>query len=326
MKRIPIKVISTQESNLLQVRFFPTDICNYNCSYCFPGSHDAKYRYPKDVELIVKNFKILFDYYKTLGKEKFHLVIAGGGEPTLWPHLEQFCQELKRIYNVYITIITNGSRTLSWWDNNSKYFDDVVLSCHHEFVDIDHFVSVGDLLFESGIKVTALALMDAEYWDKCTLNVDQMLNSKYPWYIQTKVIVGVPEKGADVYSQEQYNYANDSLKRMPNSDWLLKRLDEIKLYESVVIFNDDTAVTARPHTILINQWNNFKGWSCKIGMESVAIDASGRLRVSCGLNMFSEDLNIFSNNFQISELPNMIVCTKDLCNCQPDTHATKCII
>ena len=78
--RIPIKIVSTQESNLLQIRFFPTDICNFNCSYCFPGSHNEKYRYPKNVDTVIKNFRKLFDLYTTnLGKTRFHLLIAGGG-------------------------------------------------------------------------------------------------------------------------------------------------------------------------------------------------------------------------------------------------------
>ena len=61
MKKIPIKIISTQEPDVLHVRFIPTDICNFNCSYCFPGSGNVnKFRYPKNIDTVIKNFRILF--------------------------------------------------------------------------------------------------------------------------------------------------------------------------------------------------------------------------------------------------------------------------
>lgn len=324
MKRFPIKVISTQESNVLQVRFFPTDICNYNCSYCFAGSHDGIYRYPTDVDTIIKNFKILFDYYKNnFNKTVFHLVIAGGGEPTLWPGLDLFCKKIKDVYDVRITIVSNGSRTTQWWSDNSMYFDKAILSCHHEFVDINHFIEVADLLFESGTDVTALALMDAEHWNTCVSNIDCMQNSKYSWYIQAKVIVDAPGKGADAYTSDQHAYINNSLKRIPTSDWLLPRIHELKLHDSVVLFNDESSIVAQSHTILLNQWNGFYGWECKIGLESISIDVSGLLKAACGLSMFVEDLNIFSKDFKINYKPKNIKCTNVLCTCQPDTHATK---
>lgn len=324
MKRFPVKVISTQASEVLQVRFFPTDICNYDCSYCFAGSKDAVYRYPKDVDILIKNFQILFDYYKdNFNKTKFRLEIAGGGEPTMWPSLDLFCKRLKDVYNVHITIVSNGSRTIRWWEDNSKYFDRAILSCHHEFVDIAHFVQVADLLFEAGSDVTALALMDAEHWDKCIANIDYMQTSKHPWYIQAKVIVDAPGKDNNAYSPEQQAYITNALKRIPTSDWLFPRMHELNLHNSVVLFDDDSTIVAQAQTILLNRWNGFYGWKCKIGFESISIDASGVLKASCGLSMFTKELNIFAPNFKIENAPTDIACTNALCSCQPDTHATK---
>ena len=204
MKKIPIKVISTQDQDILQIRFFPTDICNFSCSYCFPGSGNInKYRYPKNIDTVVKNFRTLFDSYtEKLNKTKFHLIIVGGGEPTMWPHIEQFCKEIKETHNVNINIISNGSRTIRWWGENSKYFDSVTLSCHHEFVDIDHYINVADLLFSKGVKVNALMIMDAKAWDKCVGYVDRMKNSKESWFIEAKAVVDAPGQGMDIYTAD----------------------------------------------------------------------------------------------------------------------------
>lgn len=326
MKTFPIKVVSTQDSDLLKLSFFPTDICNFNCSYCFPGSHNERYRYPKNVDLVITNFRKLFDAYKQkLGKQKFHIMIAGGGEPTMWPGLEKFCKEIKESHNVYITIVSNGSRTIRWWSENSAYFDDAVLSCHHEYVDIDHHIAVADLLFEADLKVTALMLMDAKDWDKCVSYVDRMLTSKHPWFVQTKEIIDAPGQGLDVYTAEQFKYINNSIKRIPNSEWVFKRLDDIRLHESVVLFDNDTAVAARPHVILTNGWNEFKGWHCNAGFELININASGQvLAGSCRQDPFlGKQLNVCNDEFDTDIIPEQIICPMHHCSCQPDTHITK---
>jgi organic radical activating enzyme len=323
---IPIRIISTQESEVLKVSFFPTDICNFNCSYCFPGSHDERYRYPKNVDLVIANFRKLFDVYtQKMNKRKFDLMIAGGGEPTMWPGLEKFCKEIKESHDVYITIITNGSRTLRWWKENSLYFDNAVLSCHHEHVDINHHISVGDLLFEAGLKVTALMLMDAKHWDKCVNYVEQMLTSVHPWYIQTKEIIDAPGHGMDVYTPKQLEYITDSIKRMPDSNWLLKRLHEMKLHQSVVLFDNNTAAAAQSHTILTNEWNKFQGWTCNVGFETISINASGQvLAGSCQMNSFDgKTINVFSENFDPDITTKQIICPLHHCSCQPDTHISK---
>jgi MoaA/NifB/PqqE/SkfB family radical SAM enzyme len=324
MKRFPIKVISTQESEVLQVRFFPTDICNYNCSYCFPGSHDSTYRYPKNIDLVIVNFKKLFDLYTTtLGKTRFDLMIAGGGEPTMWPHLEQFCKEIKKTHNVYITIVTNGSRTLRWWEENSDCFDAAVLSCHNEFVDIDHYKSVADLLFVKGIKITAQMLMDAKNWKRCVDYIDQMKTSKHPWMIETKPVVDAPGHGVDVYTSDQLEYINNNLKRVPDSDWILKNFEKFKIHNSAVLFNDGSAMVAKSHEIITNRWNKFNGWQCNIGIEAIAIEPSGNVIGSCRLQILDKNINMFQEDFDVTARPKKIICSLSECFCQPDTHATK---
>lgn len=320
----PIRIVSTQERDLLQIRFWPTDICNFNCSYCFPGSHDNKYRYPRNTDLTIENFRKLFDYYiKKLNKKKFHLTISGGGEPTLWPELERFSKEVRTSHDVYITLVSNGSRTLRWWSENSDHFDDVVLSYHHEFSDLEHHIAVADLLFERQKKITTLVLMDAENWDSCVSIINQMKSSKHPWYIQTKEIVDSPGKDINSYSRDQLDYVNDSIKRIPSSDWILKRIDQVKMHPSIVLFDDGSAECSKPHTLIINNWNKFKGWSCDLGRESLAISADGSVVGSCQTKVFGKDLNIFSPIFEPDNLNSSVICPMAACVCQPDTHVSK---
>lgn len=330
MTKFPIKIISTQEPDTLHVRFIPTDICNFSCSYCFPGSGNVnKVRYPKNIDTVVKNFRILFDAYtKNLNKTKFNLMLTGGGEPTIWPHIEQFCKEIKEQHDVRITVITNGSRTLKWWDDNSAYFDAVNLSAHHEFTDIDHYVAVADRLFAKGVKVNGLMLMDAQHWDKCISFVEKMKQSQYPWYIQTKEIVDSPGRGMDAYTEEQIAYVNASLKRVPDSDWIIKNFGDIRTHESIVLFNDESAYPARAHSVIVNRWNNFKGWKCNVALETLLINPDGTATGSCQEPVFGGNVpNVFSETFEQDFAPIIdfrpIICPRDTCSCQPETHVTK---
>lgn len=322
MKPVPIRVISTKESDVLEIRFFPSDLCNFNCSYCFAGSHDGVYRYPKDVETVTSNFKKLIKFYKdNFNKNKFRIMIAGGGEPTLWPDLELFCKSLKETYDVYITVVTNGSRSLRWWKENASFFDDIVLSCHNEFVDIDHYIAVGDTMFEAGAKVTGLMVMDALNWPRCVSYIEKMMKSKYPWFIEAKPVVDAPGRGVDVYTAEQLNYIG--MKRIPNSEWLFNRLDDYKIYESVILFDNNTAKVMKPGEIITNKFNYFKGWDCNLGIESISISSSGNISGSCGINPFNKELNIFSDTFDINFTINTVSCPYEKCVCQPDTHISK---
>jgi hypothetical protein len=330
MKKIPIKIVSTQAQDLLQIRFYPTDICNFACSYCFPGSGNInKYRYPKNIDTVIKNFRALFDRYtEKLNKTKFHLIIIGGGEPTMWPHIEQFCKELRESHNVFITVCSNGSRTVRWWDDNSAHFDSIILSCHHEFVDLDHYIEVADLMFSKDIKVNGLMLMDAPYWDKCVSYVDRMKQSKYPWFIEVKAVVDAPGHGMDVYTKEQLDYLSVGLKRMPDSNWLLKRFNELRPFESIVLFNDDTALPARPGDIIVNEWNKFQGWRCNVALETLLISYDGSVKGSCQEPVFAgQNFNIFgetfSDEFNLNVDLKPIRCPKSHCPCQPETHVTK---
>lgn len=321
MNRFPVKVVSTQQSDLLQVRYFPTDFCNYNCSYCF-ANLENKYRYPKNTDLVIKNFRRIFDFYiNNHHKTKFELTISGGGEPTLWPEIERFCKELKESHNVKIILVSNGSRTLRWWGNNSQYFDDVVLSCHHESVNLEHYINVADALYEKGVNVIAFSLMDARYWDKCVSQIDQMMKSRHPWFVEVKPIVGEYGAGIDVYNEEQLRYLESTIKRLPDSDWILKHFQDMNPFESVVLFNNDSAEVATSHSIIVNKWNNFKNWSCNVALEALAINPDGKLKGSCGIELSKFNVNEDNELSDLEAKP--LRCPYNLCECGTDTHITK---
>jgi len=325
-----IRIVNTQESNVLDIRFWPTDICNYDCGYCFPGSKDAVYRYPKNIDTVIKNFRRLFDVHnEKFGKNTYLINLVGGGEPTMWPHLGQFCREIKEQHDVRIQVTSNGSRTLRWWEENSEHIDKAVLSCHHEFVNIEHFISVADMLYRKGVIINSIMLMDATAWDKCVGLINKMLRSKELWIVEAKSVVESPGKDINSYTPDQLAYINPSLKRIPPGEWILPRMDVLSVVKSVAIFDDGSAVSCRPETHINGRWNFFHGWKCDVAKENLVISYDGSVKGSCQEQLFKgSNLNIFSEDF-IDEFDmsmfklDSIICPRINCPCQPDTHISK---
>lgn len=324
------KIITTQDPNVLDIRFWPTDICNFNCEYCFPGSVLNKLRYPKNIDTVIKNFRLLFDsYIENHNKNKFKINIVGGGEPTLWPHFAKFCDEIKKFHNVHIQLTTNGSRTVRWFEQNTQNVDEVVLSFHHKDADLDNFILVGDHLFGRGTDVTALVLMDVTAWDKCITAIEKMKNSKHKWIIQAKEVVDAPGYDIDSYNKEQLNYLQQPLKRIPHSEWLIANIHRFRIHESIALYDNNQAIPANPNKYIMEKTNYFKGWKCNVAVENLVITHDGSVTGSCQEEIFKNtNINIFSETFEQDfnktkfDL-DTIVCPRDCCSCQPDTHITK---
>lgn len=296
------KIVSTQHYNELEISFWPTDVCNFNCPYCFPGSTSGKYRWPKSLDLVMDKFEELFTEYKKHYKTKFNLTIAGGGEPTLWPQLDEFCKSIKQLANVNISLVTNGSRTLRWWENNAKYIDEAILSCHVHEVDIEHFINVADTLYERDTEVLAMMLMDAKKWDQCVEYIDSMLKSDHPWNITAKPIVSSPGRDIDSYNQEQKDYIQTPIRFTMRKD-----VSKYKITESIGYYGD-LHFPARTGDYIVAKQNFFEEWQCNMPLERIAVDAGLNIKGSCGLTFNKID---------------SIKCTKHCCSCQPDTHITK---
>lgn len=339
----PIKIVSTQKENILEIRWNPNNVCNFSCRYCFPNNNTGEYTSPKDLDLIVKNFNFLLKEYKEkLGKTRIHLKIAGG-EPTLWKDLDVFISRIKEQNDVYLSLITNGSRTLRWWKEHGHMVDNVHLTHHVAQAKLDHTMAVADTMYDFGKKITVKVLMDLEHWDQSVDAVNYLKqNSKNRFMIQAAEVIE-PEISSlwnikevtreDLkYNDEQKKYLSRGLKRLPGPIWLWKNRHlitsgEIRLYESIATLDDGSKFKAKSETYINKNWNNFKGWSCNIGLEGIYIDWTGNIKGSCNEHLYGLDFDYnildvnFVDNFVLNPKP--AICTKYNCMCTPETHISK---
>jgi organic radical activating enzyme len=343
MNTKPIKIVSTQKSNILMIKWNPNNVCNYACEYCWPYNHAGTYQSPKNLDLVIRNFNYFIEKYKReQGKTKIHLMIAGG-EPTLWADLALFIDGIKKENDVYLTLNSNGSRTLRWWKEYGHLIDNAHLSYHIAQADPDHMIAVADALFELNKKVTVKVLMDKKHWQKGLDVIEYMKkNSKHSWFIMNGEVIE-PEvvklagikviDASDIQlTTKQKQFLKNPLKRIPSPLWFWKNRKlifqgQIRLHESVAYFENGKTIKAKSNTYIDNNWNGFEGWSCDIGLEEVYINWTGEIQGSCQQTLYGLDysFNILDEEFIEKFQPQFkpAICSKKNCFCSPETHVSK---
>ena len=331
-----IRIQSSQDKDSLRIELFLSNRCKYKCWYCFPGSNEGTHGWP-DLELIKKNLAHLIDHYKkNIGKKDFYLHIIGG-EPTIWKDFGEFTKYFKEHYKCLISISTNGSRTLRWWDEYGHYSDIVMLSCHHEKVDVSHIIAVADLLYKKEVSVNAMVLMDPHVWDKCVAIVEQLKSSNSKWAIDVLEIYHHTVK----YNAEQKEYLSVSNKRISTFfqkfKWK-KRKFESQIHKKFEKFNSRPMLHFKNKTnkqvsqnyLSLNNLNHFKGWQCNVGVDTIQIDKDGRIKGACGNHLYDLNryFNILDKDFTNNFYPNIIptTCARQNCTCQPEINCNKVLI
>jgi len=317
-----IRIKSNMPKDTLRIEIFLSDFCNYKCFYCSDNFNGKTQQWPK-LDKILPNFEHLLNYYSKNANKKKFIIHIGGGEPTLWKDLIPFSKSIKDKFNCSISITTNGSRSIRWWKHNSKFLDHVSISVHHESVDPTHISKVGDILYKNRVALWCLVLMDPNCWKKCLNLIDILKKSKYRWSINARPIFHPDIK----YSEEQKKFL-ETKTRHPGLlyNLFVEKLKEPKYIGPTVYFKNFTK-KVKENWLVINGYNNFKGWSCNVGVETLFIGKTGNIQGICGNLLYQKDYfyNIYEDNFKNKFNPDIIptTCQTDFCHCQPEVNCSK---
>lgn len=272
--------------------------CNYSCWYCPAHLHSGSTSWP-DLEKSL----LFFDKLSRINDNV--VVTITGGEPTLWPKLTEFLE--KTPDNVFTEIVTNGSRTISWWKRVKKSLDRVVLSFHPNTADIDHFLSVATLLQEDqDIDVFTMLLYDSSQELKLN-DVSVRLRENNIDY-QYKPIY--PDFGPIML-----NYDDVQRSRILDDYYVStkKRKKQLKPSSHIIVDGEKTTIKH----LLINQLNNFQGFSCLAGSKRFHISYEGTVYVGSCLAM---SLGRLGDSIVLNE---PIICPKNSCRCFDDVKVKK---
>lgn len=272
--------------------------CNYSCWYCPEHLHSGTTGWP-DLEKSLA----LFGTLSLKNKNVFVTII--GGEPTLWPKLTQFLERIPE--NISTEIVTNASRTISWWERTKPSLDRVVLAFHPNTANISHFVSVATLLHnDPNIDVFTMLLYDPAQEEKLKEVATQLKHLDIDY--QYKPIY--PNFGPDMleYSADQQHLILE--------DFHISRKKRKKIFKPNNYITVDGKKTSIKY-LLVNRMNTFNGFYCLVGSKRFHIAYDGTIYAgSCQ----AQKLGTIENPIFLDQ---PLICPKQSCQCFDDVKVKK---
>lgn len=297
------------------VNWCVTSVCNYRCSYCLPTLHDSRHHFPT-VATVLTTFRQIQEQRPNhrIGFE------FTGGEVALWPHFLDCAGELKRA-GARTTILSNGSRPLSWWEKATPLLDNVVLSFHSEFAPFDHFLEVVTLLSKR-VSLHVNVIMHPRLFDQC-LAASRILRRLDGFTLALQPVL--VDLGAQ--DSKMVSYTSDQLDVIQNPRRYLREPSANQSghghqFRGPIYLEDATGqrFVRTPQEMLASKHNRWRGWTCSMGLQQVAIELDGSIYGGF-CRQGSQLGNVHERRIALPTEP--VVCRKDSCSCFFDVQCTK---
>ncbi len=315
MKIFPIKVEKAVKSDMKFIEWKIHNVCNHNCSFCGDRHKDGSQRW-----FSLEKYKQYTDKLMEANKGLPFWIQLTGGEPTLYPELLELMQYMKS-KGAMISLISNGSRTLRWWKElkESKVLDNLFVTYHSEQTEnYQHIAEVINLFQDEPIEVICLMTHVLNSIDKVFEAYDYIIENT-----GALVTIKAMMLNYDIYSQ----YSTDQLAKLNKSNWIAGHKRSSKVLPSAqykinhklkITYNNNLTMHVDPQQLMKQQKNNFFGWDCNIGANSMRVDYDVIYRGVCEVGTkksLNDPILSFTDDF--------ITCTSKDCFCGTDMIATK---
>lgn len=308
-KIFPIRVEQADNKKYKIIEWMLGNTCNYNCSFC-PDKFKSGSRKFFDINF----YKKIIDKIVLEAKNEKVWFKLTGGEPTLYSNLIDVCTYIKQTGN-YVYIITNGSRTLRYWQEikQSNSVDMIAITYHPEQTDnYKHVVDIINLFEDTNTLVIVNITTLPNYFTEAIESFDYISNNSKT--ITTLYQIN-DSRGMNKYTEEQINILLK--KTMKFSLHGTKKHNSYHSGKVNFTYNDGAVITDYTHNFIKRQENNFFGYSCEVGKDFIRIEYDEVQRGLCGVgekwNIYDEKL--FSDN--------SVICDKTVCDCTLDLLQTK---
>lgn len=316
------ELVSSSDADYVTIDWNMGNVCNYSCTYCDDYANDGSVQW-KSIDTALEFCRVTTEHYKSLGKQLLWNLL--GGEPTVWKDFIPFITQLKeRDPDNRIRVLTNGSRTLSWWKKASPFLDDIVISYHPESANIKHICKVSDILREHDVFHTIQVCLYPLHLDVCREAAEYFYNNSKC----NSVIIKTLRK--TLGSHETFKYDKDYLEDILRFDdepiWTIKNLSDDKrrnIFAKQLEFkNSNESIQVTPNELMRSGRNTWKGWKCNIGIETLVITMDGNVTSGSSCNHECSHGHIDSpNEIQFPVEPTL--CRWDWCSCVADIETAK---
>ena len=290
--------------------------CNFTCSYCPSILNDGSFGW-NEYDVVKGFVDEVINYYspRTIYFE------FTGGEVTLWRDFVKIAQYIKERGHD-IGFISNGSRTLRWWEQNKENFDHVCLSYHPEFGDPEHFLEVAKIM--SKVCRTHLNIMmhtnDDLFLKGQKLALDSVQQCENISIALQPLVVDFGEERFP-YTDEQLAIIDAQFKDYGSK---VKHTKQFKLYRGSMDMIDEVnnlKQNSSAHRFIADNENNWKGWDCWAGVEQIIVDFDGS--VWRGWCRVGGSVGNIKKPKQIDFPGAPIRCNKSYCHCNFDIMCKK---
>jgi organic radical activating enzyme len=258
---------------------------------------------------------------------EINLAISGG-EPTVSPWLPDLIKKFRSYRAGEIGISSNASRSARYYSDIAEYLDYIVLSYHPSFHDDEFTDKV--LACSEKTTTTVSVMMDSRYFDKSV----EMYNRLLKMNISNAETVRIISWFDDDNVGHEYTDEHEEIMRiMPRSspEYSIPLLAKKRFYKlkrgksygngAKYICNDGSTGHVAAQELINRQNNNFYGWECDIGLESLYIKYDGIIKTA---NCFSSPTIGRIQDLENIKWPTAsTICPQTFCHCTTDLYVSK---
>jgi organic radical activating enzyme len=300
------------DEEIFWLTFIINNICPNACSYCPSNLHNGtnhNYDWNRAKQFFIK----LFEKHP-----KVHCAISGG-EPSVSP----FFPELVKMFrqnNSTIGITSNAAKPVAYWEEIAPDLQYICFSWHPEFVDKKFDEKAAAAAKYTFVMVRIM--MHPDYWDQCVEKYNSYKLQTDCSFEPVRVYNWDGVTRTFDYTKEQLDWFENNKPRFVERDSKTAN-PELNL-GSTYYFDDGSTVSSESTGHLINAGiTKFKGFNCKIGLNSLMIDAFGEVRRgNCLVGGAIGNINDVDN---INWPTKSIICDVEKCTCGTDVEITKWI-
>ena len=324
--RINKNIIQHGNSDLkgIIIHWFPTDFCNYNCSYCIAHApHIEKgiefTKLPQLIDVVDKIFEIKKDKY---------IFMFSGGEPTLHPNFIELVEYILENKNASVYLFSNGHKNTDFFSKlfskNNFYLN---FSIHLEYANINHIKEIIECSNTYNKYTMFSLMMNPNLKDKYLQFYQYLYEYRKQYFFGLDLGLIYDDERLDArYTEEDINWfykANKEFEEIEKINIYKGYIpDYLQDYNTRYVFDNNESVYI-PHREAVEKgMKNFENFYCVQGVNSISINAQGDYRgAECSISPFIG--NIYKENIDYFKLIQPIKCCLKECNCRVNNYAPK---
>lgn len=304
-----------QTERVMQLTWVINNICTNHCDYCPPTLHAGKnhhYEWEKAKSFITR----LINHYPEI-----HCSISGG-EPTVSPFFPELVNMFYEAGHT-VGITTNGSRNARYWAEIAPKLSYICFSYHpsHHDPELLNKVRASAEYTQCSVRV----MMDSRYWGQSMQFYKECLDIPYITVEPVRILPEMADRHVgDDYTDEQNKWLSTTPVRQPkikvmhtaNPTWRSGKTQSSFYYDdgSIDLWGDT-------NYIISSGQNDFRGWACNIGLESLFVHFDGWVKKG---NCYQGGTLFHIDQHENYDLPmNAELCTQKICHCGTDVLISK---